>query len=298
MRESRLIFLSVLFFACISGVMALDLRVMGGAGNAFFDPERTRTLGSGGNRFEPSLSPFGLLSLEGDYSDTVDYAASYDRDPVLRNRVLANVGFDFSFIKLEFGPFAGLFNTAERVVRPGIAAALKLEYPGIIFGSLQGSSTIGSPVLFSGDFIQESGEVAFGFWIPHVICTFSIANKSFTERKNDELVTKDELNRFQFQADVFAKNVPYTVRIDLGYQSLKRLYSQAGSDFETDELKSIFIGFEGTYRINSLFQLFLGAEMPVYAWGEKPLRGPERPIVMYQFHAGFVCTFPASPLVP
>jgi hypothetical protein len=282
-------------FAGIPGALgALDLRVAGGAGNTFFDPERTSTLGSTGSRFEPFLSPFGLVSVEGEYSDVVDYRASFDRDPVLGNRILANMGFNFSFLKLEIGPFAGLFNTENRVIRPGVTAALEIDYPGILFGSLKGSSTIGSPVLFSGDFIQETGDLAFGFWVPHVICTFSINHKSFTERKSDELLVKDELTRYQFRADVFTKNVPYTIRIDMGYQSLKRLYAPAGGGSDTDEFKSVFAGFEGTYRVLPSLQLILGMEMPVYFWGEKPLKGPERPVFMYQFHAGFVWTLPAK----
>jgi hypothetical protein len=92
---------------------------------------------------------------------------------------------------------------------------------------------------------------------------------------------------------VFTKNVPYTIRIDMGYQTLKRSYFPDGEKSESDELKSVFIGLEGTYRISSFFQFILGTEMPVYSWGEKPLKGPERETFMYQFHAGFVWTLPA-----
>jgi hypothetical protein len=287
--------LSFLFLIIVPGTLfALDLRLVGGAGNLSFDPERKTSLGSAGLRFEPCLYPLGLISLEGEYSNMVDYRVAFERDPVLRNRFLANAGFNFSFIRLEFGPFIGLVNTGERIVSPGIAAALGLEFPGILFGSLKGASTIGSPVLFSGDYIQETGEIALGFWIPHVICTFSINNKRFTQRKTDELLLKDELTRCQFRADVFAKNVPYTVRIDMGYQNLKRSYFPAGTNSETDELKSVFIGFEGACRITPSFQLILGTEMPVYCWGEKPLKGPERKTFLYQFHAGFTWTLPAK----
>jgi hypothetical protein len=266
----------------------------GGGGNLSFDSERETTFGSEGIRFEPRLYPFGAISLEGTYSGMVDYRVSFERDPVLRNHMFAGAGFTFSFLRLEFGPFIGLFNTDERIISPGIAAALGLEFPGILFGSLKGASTIGSLALFPGDFIQETGEIAVGFWVPYVVCTLSINTKSFTERKTEDLLVKDEHTRYQFRADVFTKNVPYTIRVDLGYQSLKRAYSPGGSNFETDELKSVYAGFEGTYRIIPAFRLILGAEMPVYTWGEKPLKGPEKNTFMYQFHAGFEWTLPAA----
>jgi hypothetical protein len=295
MGRSRRIWLSLFLAAIIPGTLhALDLRLFGGAGNLSFDPERKTTFGSEGARFEPCLFPFGLISLEGTYSSMVDYRVSFERDPVLRNRVLAAAGFTFSFLRLEFGPFMGVFNTDEQIINPGIAAALGLEFPGILFGSLKGASTIGSPALFSGDFMQQTGEIAMGFWVPYVVCTLSISNKSFTGRKTGDLLIKDEHTRYQFRADVFTKNVPYTIRVDMGYQSLKRSYSPGGNDAETDELKSVYAGFEGTYRIVPSFQLILGMEMPVYIWGEKPLKGPERQTLMYQFQAGFVWTLPAA----
>jgi hypothetical protein len=296
MGRSRHIGWGILFLAVfMSGSLhALDLRFFGGGGNLSFDPERESTLGSAGTRFDPSLYPFGALSLEGAYSNMVDYRVSFERDPVLRNRMFAGAGFSFGFLRLEFGPFIGIFNTDEQIISPGIAASLGLEFPGILFGSLKGASTIGSLALFPGDFIQETGEIALGFWVPHVVCTFSINAKSFTERKSDDLLVKDEHTRYQFRADVFTKNVPYTIRVDLGYQSLRRSYLPEVGDSETDELKSFYAGFEGSYRIVPSFQLLLGAEMPVYIWGEKPLKGPERTTFMYQFHAGFVFTFPAA----
>jgi hypothetical protein len=276
------------------GLHALDLQLSGGAGNLAFDTERENSLGAGGGQFEPNLYPFGILRLEGEYSDRINFFAAYERDPVLRNRLLANIGVSFSFMKLEFGPFIGLFNTEERPLGPGIAAALRLEFPGICFGSLKTASTIGSLAAPPGDFVQEAGEISLGFWVPHVICTFSINSKGFTQRKTDALLIKDEHTRYQFQADVFSKNVPYTIRVDMGYQILKRSYtSSAGGKAETDELKSVYAGFEGTYRINPSIKLILGAEMPVYTWGEKPLRSPERASLFYQVHGGFIWTLPA-----
>jgi hypothetical protein len=54
----------------------------------------------------------------------------------------------------------------------------------------------------------------------------------------------------------------------------------------------MYIGFEGSYQIVPAFRLILGMEMPVYAWGEQPLKGPEKTAVLYQFRGGFVWTLP------
>lgn len=273
-------------------VQALELRFFGGAGNHAFDPEGETPLGAGDTRFQPHVFPLGLISLEGEFSGAVDFSAAYERDSLLGNRLLGSMGFKASIFRLELGPFIGLFNTGEQVLNPGITAALGVEFPGVIFGSLKAASTIGSPLFSPGDYAQQTGEIALGFWVPHVVCTLSINTRNFTRRKSDALLLKDEHIRYQFRADIFAKNVPYTIRIDMGFQSLKRSYTSSATGTSSDNLKSVYVGFEGSYQIIPSLRLLLGAEMPVFSWGEKPLKGPEKHTILYQFGGGLVWTLP------
>jgi hypothetical protein len=277
------------------GLQALDLRFFGGLGNAAFDPQLEAALGPADRRFEPARYPLGLVSLEGEFSDLADFQFAYERDPALGNRVLARIGMDFDVVKLDMGPFIGIFNGDTQVISPGIAAALELNFPGVIFASLGAGSTLGSLAALPGEYLQQTGEAALGFWVPHVVCAFSINTTAFTRRKTADLLIKDERTRYQFRADMFTKNVPYTVYIDLGYQTLRRSYvagGLAGGIPVTDELKSLYLGFEGTYRIIPALRLMLGMEFPVYAWGASPLKSPERSVFLYEFRGGLIWTLP------
>jgi hypothetical protein len=268
----------------------LDFRVAGGLGNLAFDKDRTGPLGS--ETFEFVYHPFGLVRLEGDYSDIISFDAGFEMDPILRNRIITNISFNTDYVRFDIGPFMGAFNTEEKIINPGIGSTLTLELPGIIFGSVSAASTLGAAVNARGDYLQEAGEIALGFWIPHVICTLSLQSRAFTEKAEGDLVIKDERLRYQLRADVFAKNVPYTVYVDIGYQSLKRSYTNIiAGQTDTDEFKSIYTGFEATFRLNSFFKLILGAEMPVYSWPEKPLKKPDRGL-FFQAHTGFIVTIP------
>jgi hypothetical protein len=283
---------ALLFLGSLAGTLyALDLRVLGGMGNLSFDPGREAAVGAGA-RIGPSIYPLGAVSLDGKFSEIADFSFTYERDPLLKNRLLANLGVQFGAAKLDFGPFLGLFNGGGQFLNPGVTAALGFEFPGIIFGSLEAASSIGSLAALPGEYLQQTGEIALGFWVPYVVCTLSVNTRAFTQRKSDTLVIKDEATRYQFRADMFTKNVPYTVYIDLGYQSLKRSYAPSGSPSEGDELKSLYAGFELTYQFVPAFRMLLGAEMPVYAWGEHPLKGPERSVFLYEFRAGFIWTLP------
>jgi hypothetical protein len=283
----RLWGLLILILLIPSAVFALDLTVKGGLGNTAFNSNRRTPLDD--RKFEGAYFPFGAVLLEGTYSDLITYRAGFERDPVLRNRLSADVGFNFDYIRLTLGPFAGPFNNWTRIITPGVSAGLTLEWPGILFGSLSAGSTIGAGINSPGDYVQQNGTIALGFWVPHVVNTLSVSLKTYTEQVNGALRTEDQLLRYQYTADVFAKNVPYTVRIDMGYQSLKRSYTIDGGG-GSDTLKSVFLGFETTVRINPFVKVLLGAETPVYAWGEKPLGNPGN-AVLFQAHTGVILTF-------
>ncbi|MDR2370719.1 MAG: hypothetical protein LBD71_04500 [Treponema sp.] len=269
----------------------LDLRIQGGTGNVSFDTTRESSLA--GETFNPRLYPAGLVSFSGIHADWIHYSAAFERDPVLRNRLTAAVGLDLSFVKFEAGVLIGPFNTREKPISPGAMGGLTLTWPGVIFGSVKGSSTLGSSLGLTGDYIQETAEIAFGFWVPNVICGFSFSSAGFSRRSSEILIIKDQRTRYQFTADVHAKNVPYTVKVNMGYQNLGRLYSPAGSAFgvsDTDELKSVFLGFEGAWRVVPGLQILAGAEMPLYSWAKEPMKKPDSNAALFSVHAGVIWT--------
>ncbi|MDR3174360.1 MAG: hypothetical protein LBU19_08930 [Treponema sp.] len=275
------------------GIFALDLTVLGGAGNTAFEDNRLSPLGDEGLRFTPRLYSQGSLLLEGNYSRVVGFRTGFERDPILKDRVIADIVFRGSFLKFELGPFVGILNSPEKPVKPGISAALRLEFPGVIFGSVQAASALGTALSIPGDYAQEKGTIAFGFWVPHVLCIFSINTKGFSRLGDQRILIRDEQIRYQFTGNVFSWSVPYGARLDLGYQQLKRSYTSLAGDTKTDKLNSLYIGAEIVFTLRSVLRLFLGGEMPVYSWGTKPLTGPERRTRLFQVHGGFTWTLPA-----
>ncbi|MDR1588220.1 MAG: hypothetical protein LBS57_12255 [Treponema sp.] len=285
------VFLLLVFFP--GPARALDLSAAAGAGNMVFDPESEDPLGADKRAFEERHLPWAYVELSGEFSGPFDFSFRAEQDLLLGRRILGRGGLNLEYLRLEFGPFIGAFNTEEQPINPGILGGLVLQYPGIIFGSLKVFSTLGSTLRQPGEYIQSGGEAGFGFYVPHAICFLSVNAKTFTRRMSDELLVKDSLIRYQLSADMFSKIVPYTVRVDLGYQALTRSYSgeSAGGSTETDELRSVFAGFEGTWRIRVPLKLILGLEMPLYSWAVQPLKNPDRYSVLYRAHAGFIWTF-------
>ncbi|MDR1904876.1 MAG: hypothetical protein LBQ88_21665 [Treponema sp.] len=280
---------------------AMDLRVEGGAGNLRFGPDGTAALGPAGKAFEPFINIGGLIQLDGNYGDHFIYRAGLERDGVLNNRIITAAGFDLDYVGLDLGPFVGIFNTEECLMNPGIAASFRFNIPGVLFAAAAAASTIGGSLQSPGDYSQELGEFSLGFQIPHIIFTASLTTKRFSWQQDAALLNRDELNRYNLLMEIFAKNVPYMVHINMGYQNLKRSYITNSIDMTgapllvnntvKDELNAVYAGFEFVYQISSSLKIFLGVESPVYAWGGTPLKSPAKDSFIFNAGGGLVLTW-------
>ena len=140
-----------------------------------------------------------------------------------------------------------------------------------------------------GNYSQYTGDISVGFWVPYVICSLNMSVQNSSFRENTSLSIEDDSIRYFFRADVHTKNVPYTMRVDLGFNNLKRSYTSAAA--ETDEFKSFFAGLEGTYTINPSLKVLLGGEMPVYSWGAGNLGNPPKKTILFEARMGVIYSF-------
>jgi hypothetical protein len=280
----------------------MDLELIGGLGNLAFDKEQTSALSDPANAgaFSPQTFPLLLARLSVDHRGLA-YSGGFERDPLMRNRLFANIKAELDCFFIEAGPFIGLFNSSKLPVNPGISAALGLGIPGIVFARAKGSSTLGTVMEIKGNYSQNTGDISAGFWVPHVICSLNMSVRNFTIREKANLLVEDELARYFFSADVYTKNIPYTIRVDLGFQNLKRSYTSQdvtggnlARDTQGDEYKSVFVGLEASYTTSPALKFLLGGEMPVYSWGARPMKDPPMGTMLFQVRAGVVWTLPSS----
>ncbi|MDR1308048.1 MAG: hypothetical protein LBK74_10810 [Treponema sp.] len=248
-------------------LFGLDLSAVMGGGNLSFNPREDEPLGSG--EFTGHPYPFGRIVLTDRVSETLGYSVSLERDPVLRNTLNGELRVTAGLFSFSLGPLFGLFDTRENPLKPGVSAGIGVDLPGIIFASLRGGAVFGS-LHEKGDYTLETGSIALGFWLPNLINTLSFTAKQFTLFQAEDLLTEDELLRFCYRVEIYSKNVPYTVSIDMGYQTLIRSYD-GPLVREKDTYHALFLGFETALTIRPLFTLLFGAEIPVYSWGKAPL---------------------------
>jgi hypothetical protein len=267
----------------------MELEISGGFGNFFFDPENTEAMGKNDKAFEPAPQILIRTLVSGEIGESVFYSGGFERDPILRNRIFANAGLRFSFFSVEIEPFIGVFNTSEEFLNPGLSAAIGMEFPGIFFANVRASSSIGG-VRTAGSYSQRSGILTAGFWVPNVICSLNLEIKSFVHQKTSDLLLEDIQNRYFFRADVFEKNNPLSIQLDVGYTSLRRAYFSQGTE-SSDELKYVFLGLEAACVINPFIKIFLAGEMPLFSWSVLPMKNPDKNKALFQLSGGIVLSF-------
>jgi hypothetical protein len=144
-----------------------------------------------------------------------------------------------------------------------------------------------------GDYTAEMTSFSLGFWLPNLVNTLSVNSKKYSTYQTNTLYTEDELHRFSNRFQIHAKPEPYTIAIDMGYQTLSRSYNSS----DKDTLRSIFLGFETALTVKPRLTIVFGAEMPIYSWGiESP--GSTGHIWLFQAFAGFVWTFDEGKIAP
>ncbi|MDR1177540.1 MAG: hypothetical protein LBK64_01795 [Spirochaetaceae bacterium] len=281
----RRFFCAVLLGLFLLPLSALELSVTGGLGNLRFDPDRDSALGASGEQFSPLLYlPINAV-FSGQTVDRFSYTVAFKRGPILRNQLSAVLGMDFEYGSLAMGPVFGLWNNADDFIKPGVSLRAGLELPGKVFALLEGNATIGA-LAAEGDYSEEYGRAALGFWVPFAVITLSAEREEFSSMNGSGVLIRDRRIRYGFSAAAFKKNVPYTVDLKLGYQILEREYVPS----DTDSLKSLYLGCEFRASIRPTLSFVLGGEMPLYTWGKDPLKSPSRSTPLYEVRTGFIWT--------
>ena len=282
--------LGLLLSGSLQPLGALEVEVTGGVDNLTFHPDRITAHGQSAEykQFEGYPFLYGDLLVRGDITEKLKYEALLQRDNILLNTLGAKLSTNMDYFNIEFGPFVGIGDNLERP-DVGIMGGIELALPGIVFLSINGSSTLGFRFDFLGDGKRETAEVKVGFWLPHMIAAFSVNTRSYTRRPEESLTLRDELTRFVGSVDFYAKNFPLILRADAGYEVLSRSYKWGNTE-TIDELGAVFVGVEGRFHIKQLCVIG-GYEMPLRLNASAPMESPANARSLYKFKAGVSCTF-------
>ncbi len=167
----------------------------------------------------------GSLLLTQKLKNDFTLSSGWVGDPIQRGRIFLQLGYSQENFSLALSPFVGTLTTPQTWFNPGMSLNLQVTKPGLGFIG-GGFLTTFAPVASNGDEYTSGMDAVAGVYLEHGILTFSVANKAFLTN-NSGIFVKDSQTRYLFDTEVFEKNIPFRIAVDLGYQTLNRTYTSS-----------------------------------------------------------------------
>jgi hypothetical protein len=235
--------------------------------------------------------PTGYYYLGGDawlnapLGDDASVRFAYDRDPVLRNMMLAAVQFDRGIARISVGPLFGFLNSDSSLFSAGMTASVRLQWPGVAYVALRSDGGTAISIFQANADPQAQTELSAGFYVPHAIVSGLVSAKRFNELDAGGKLVTDTLTRYAMTVDVFKKNVPYNALLSIGYELRSKHYEAAD---ETDSLGAIVLGIDAAAQVARGYTLKGGISTGAYVFGLDALRGrgPGNSAFMFSANVG------------
>jgi len=289
MKKNLLAFFTLFLFFILGNLTlgAVEITTLLHGGNLTFDKESKNIEDSiSGTDYFYGLSLFGEQQID----DNLTLNAGFQYDPILRYTTYTTFEYARDFYTISVGPFFGLFNSRETIMKNGISTGVRVDFPGTAFASFRSDSSIAARFTKAGDYLQEHNEIALGYYIPHAICSVHLVTKRYVNQQTDDLEVDDSFTEYSYQVDIFQKNVPVRVLLSFAYQKLDRNYSLEGSSKESNTLNSLALGTDFRIELSPDFTLLTMLDSNIYSFGSaggNALNLPDSGIGIYLFRCAF-----------
>ncbi|HAK46066.1 MAG TPA: hypothetical protein DCO79_09150 [Spirochaeta sp.] len=196
-------------------------------------------------------------------NDVSGIDVGFYKDPILNNIIYTNFYYNEDLFNISVGPFFGVFNTAETLVKSGISTSIRVNIPGFAFAQFDTQSTIGGRLVAAGDYIQEANNISLGFYVYNAICTLMINTKSYSAITDAGTSQTEDFTEYAFVTDLFQKNVPYTIALKLAYQNRVRTLESTS----IRSLNNVILGTDISVSPFEFLSLIIGLESGLYSFG-------------------------------
>ena len=187
-------------------------------------------------------------------------------DPILRHQLFVDFMGHYNNLSFSVGPVLGTFNTQQTWFSPGIRTEFQYTLPGVLFFRTHLETSF-PPLLAPGDTYSGELKGSLGFYLENGIVTLEAENKTFVENKSNTNV-KDNLTKYLMDTEIFVKNFPMRLAIDLGYQSLSRIYYPVNTSVST-QVETALFGGKITWDINSKSSIYVKEENSLFSFGQQ-----------------------------
>ena len=269
----------------VTNAYSLDIATQFYIGNVAFSDDRTVDEIS-----LPSVFSWGgSAAVHQQINDQIAFTLTFDSDPTLNFVSYTLLDYNLQYFSIIVGPFFGLFNSRNTLLKPGISTAVRADIPGIAFVAFRADASIGGRLVQTGDYLQERSDVSLGFYVRNAIISVNLLTKSYIYLTDDTEVVDNYLE-YSFVTDLYQKNVPYRISLSFGYQERGKSFVSVAdrTDTTVHRLRSIVLGTELEIQFSDWLLLEIDLDSSIYSFGDagdELLALPTSGIGQYLFNA-------------
>lgn len=243
------------------------------------------------------LFPWGIdVGISHSTSPESGFGFLYENDEILGHRIFASVDYRSAFLLARVGVFTGLFNAPNDYFTPGMSTEVGFDIPGLVFASVRTDRGFSSVLVKTGNYLQEMSNLTAGLYVPNAIASAQYEVKTF-QQKTATGTTTDRLNSYAFVTNIYAKNVPYRVRIRLAYEDLQKIFSD-GTTSTIHGWGSLLLGTRLEIDFTRYLTYYADLDSNIYSFGTAELLGTNPDPSYFYFRASTGLRFDIDPFLP
>ncbi len=226
---------------------------------------------------DPAKQRWGFdASIEDQLTDALSGKIRFDNDPENGNTLSARANYRTSYLEISAGPSFGILNSSSsggiaNLFQPGIGIGFKLLAPGSVVASADTDFALPSPATSTGQMYLQKSEISVGFYLPNVLCSAGISQRTNTETGGVIRGITD----MGFYTEAFKKGAPYRASVNFIYRVMD--YYVAADSIANTKTGHLVLGGGVTVEPTNDLSLFLKGEGALYSFSLKnQLNGLEK----------------------
>lgn len=165
----------------------------------------------------------GKTAVTDKLTNHIDGTISFERDAVNGNLLSARGTYHTSFLEISAGPSFGILNSSEKsddvlmLFQPGLALGFSVIIPGKLIARADSEFSLPPASNANGQVFLQKGELSLGFYLPNILCTVKINQKSNATLFEGGTRTKS-ITDYGIYSEAFKKGSPFRVDVDFIYR--------------------------------------------------------------------------------
>jgi hypothetical protein len=201
--------------------------------------------------------------------DQLSANLAFDNDPVLGNMFSARALYRAPFMEISAGPSFGVLNSSGNshavpvLVQPGLGIGFAVTIPGILVTKADTEFSLPPPASSSGQVFLQKSELSAGVFLPHVLCSVGVSQKTNTNVALTETRIKS-ITDYGLYTESFKKGSPFRVAVNFIYRISD--YFIADSSPANRKIGNLVLGGGVTWAPKDDFSLFADGNGALYSF--------------------------------